>query len=314
MKKTLLTISAVITTCISAMAQGAPDFSFENWHLVPLSSTVKDPNGWASLNTLVAAGTVQSVFRDTITPFAGTASVKITTVKIQGAAIPNPYRPGTNLDTCGLLVVGKVNVTPPQGIKYGYSYAWRPAVLSFQSKYTPGVGGDSAFVLVLLTKWTGSHRDTVARGKYATGATTTAYALHSITLTYNPAFSTVMPDSEAISISSSVYSHGGAKMGSAFYIDDLAWSGYNSTNEINGIVNSVSVYPNPATNSITFTSSLDATSVEITDITGRLVGTYSMFDKNVNIATSAFNQGMYMYSILNSKKEVMNKGKFEVAR
>ncbi len=88
----------------------------------------------------------------------------------------------------------------------------------------------------------------------------------------------------------------------------------NSSVEKKIILNSVSVYPNPSNNAITFTSSLDANSIEIADITGRLVGTYSIFDKNLNIQTSTFNQGMYMYTILNSKKEVMNRGKFEVAR
>src|SRR3990172_7805906 len=99
MKKLILTISAISSLVIGAMAQ--PDFGFEAWTNVPFGS-IQDPNGWASLNALVSFGGTQSVFKETTAPFAGTASAQITTVKVTGAAIPNPYAPG-NLDTAGFL-------------------------------------------------------------------------------------------------------------------------------------------------------------------------------------------------------------------
>ncbi len=312
MKKIILTISTVSSFVMGAMAQ-SPDFNFEAWTNVYNSQTVKDPKGWASLNTQINFVGAQSVFRDTIVPYEGTASAKITTVKVSPSVqIPNPYRPGTNLDTAGLLIIGKV-IPFPAGIKYGFTYAWRPAVLSFESKYTP-ITGDSAFVLAYLTKWNINHRDTIATGKYATNTTTNTYSLNSMTLEYKPAFSTAMPDSEQIFISSSIYSHYGAKIGSAFYIDALTWSGYNSTNDINGIENNVSVYPNPAANAINFICSVDASIVEVIDITGRLIGSYSMTDNKINIQTSGFAPGMYIYTMLNHKREVINRGRFEIAK
>ncbi|MES2284771.1 MAG: T9SS type A sorting domain-containing protein [Bacteroidota bacterium] len=312
MKKILLTISVVASSVIGAMAQ-SPDFTFETWHDVQFSTTIQDPQGWASLNTLnVFTATPKSVFKETTSPFGGTASAKITTVKITGAAIPNPYQSG-DIDTAGLLTIGQIVASPPS-IKYGYNYTWRSQVLSFQCKYTP-MAGDSAFVLATLTKWNGTSRDTIASGKYATGATTTAYELKSINLTYDPAFATVLPDSEQIFISSSIYSHNGAKVGSTFYIDDIAWSGYNSTNETNGTVNNVIVYPNPSTNNINIVaSSVDAAIIKITDITGRLIGTYSMTDNEANIQTTTFASGIYIYSILDQKKNVMNRGRFEITK
>jgi hypothetical protein len=310
MKKIILTVSVVASSVIAAMAQG-PDFSFESWNNVFGSTTVSDPVGWASLNTLVNFGGTQSVFKETTAPFAGLASAKITTVKVTGAAIPNPYASG-NIDTAGILVIGTINFSPP-GLKYGYSYASRPAVLSFESKYTP-MTGDSAFVLAYLTKWNGTSRDTVATGKYSTGTATTTYSLNNITMTYKPAFASVIPDSERILISSSVYAHVGAKIGSAFYVDDFAWSGYNSVNNINGVVNTVSVYPNPASTTINFNCSVTVNVIEITDITGRLVGSYLMNDKKVTIQTSAFAPGIYMYNMVNDKKEIINRGKFEVVK
>lgn len=311
MKKILLTISAVASSVIGAMAQ-SPDFSFETWNNVQFSTTIQDPQGWASLNTLnVFTATPKSVFKETTSPFGGTASAKITTVKVTGALIPNPYQSG-DIDTAGLLTIGQIVASPPS-IKYGYNYTWRSQVLSFQSMYTP-MAGDSAFVLATLTKWNGSSRDTIASGKYATGAATTSYSLNSITLTYDPAFAAVVPDSEQIFISSSIYNHDGAKIGSTFYIDDIAWSGYNSTDDINGSVNNVFVYPNPATNNISITSSIDAATIRITDITGRLLGNYSMTDNKTNIQTSTFAAGIYIYSVLDKKKNVLNRGRFEITK
>lgn len=310
MKKILLTISAVASSVIGAMAQ--PDFSFENWaDAAPPFATVDDPNGWASLNALTAVGTDTSVFKITVGPAAGAASVKIKTVKVVGAAIPNPYAPG-DLDTAGLLVIGKINISPP-GIKYGYNYTWRSATLTFQSKYTP-MAGDSAFVLATLTKWNGTSRDTIASGKYATGATTTSYSLRTINLNFDPAFASIVPDSQQIFISSSIYNHDGAKIGSTFYVDDFAWSGYNSTDEINGTDNKVFVYPNPATNNISITSSVDAAIIRITDITGRLIGNYSMTNNKANIQTSTFANGIYIYNVLDQKKNVVNRGRFEITK
>lgn len=308
MKKIIFTFSVILASISGAKAQ-APDFNFESWANVQFG-TLQDPQGWASLNTLNIVGTAQSLFKETVTPFAGTASAKITTVKVVGASIPNPYT-GGNLDTAGVLAIGKVNLSPP-GFNYGYTYAWRPAVLSFESKYTP-VGGDSAFVLVYLTKWntTTSKRDTVATGKYGTGANTSSYLLNSITMNYS---ANVMPDSEQIFVSSSVYSHGGAKIGSAFYVDAFAWSGYNSVNELNGIENNVSYFPNPATNTISFKSSIDASFVEVFDITGRNMGSFLMKNNTVKIATENYTPGFYLFTILNDKKEIVNRGKFEVVK
>lgn len=311
MKKTICTIFAAISFIFSAFAQN-PDFSFENWlDAAPPFATVDDPVGWASLNALTAVGTDTSVFKVTVGPAAGAASVKIRTVKVVGAAIPNPFAPG-DLDTAGLLVIGKINISPP-GIKYGYNYTWRSAVLSFQSKYTP-MPGDSAFVLVTLTKWNGTSRDTIADGKYATGASTSTYSLNSINLTFNPSFATVVPDSERIFISSSIYSHPGAKIGSAFYIDDMAWSGYNSINDIDANVTTVSVYPNPANNNISFTCAVDASVVVVNDITGRLIGSYSMINNKTTVLTETFAAGTYIYTVTGKNKEVLNRGKFEIVK
>lgn len=307
MKKTILTFSAAVVFFSGSMAQ-APDLQFETWANVPGSSTVQDPQGWASVNTLVITGTAQSVFKETVSPGAGLAAAKITTVKVVGAAIPNPYTSG-NIDTAGILVMGTISFSPA-GFFYGKPLSGRPANLSFVSKYTP-MAGDSAFVLVYLTRWNGTSRDTIADGKYATGVTTTTYTANNIVINYSSP--TLWADTALVFASSSVYSHPGAKIGSTFYIDAMSWSGYNSINE-SGSTGSVSVYPNPASNNITFKSSVNADAVEVMDITGRKTGEYPMLANSRTIETSGFAAGMYIYNVLNEKKEVINRGKFEVTK
>ena len=311
MKKIILSATAIIAFAFNGLAQ-APDLMFESWGAsAPPFATIQDPTGWASLNALNLVGTDTSVFKETVAPNQGLISAKIVTVKVTGAAIPNPYTTG-NIDTAGILVMGKINALPAPGLSYGKPMAGRPSTLSFTSKYTP-MPGDSAFVLAYLTRYNGTSRDTIAYGKYATGATTTAYAANSLTMNYNPTFGTIWADTMLVFATSSIYNHPGAKIGSTFYIDAMSWSGFTGINDITA-PSTISVFPNPATNFISFTSSVNADFVEVLDVTGRKVGTYSMIGNSLTIETSSFSSGMYIYNVLNDRKEVINRGKFEVMK
>ena len=173
--------------------------------------------------------------------------------------------------------------------------------------------GDSAFVLAYLTHYNGTSRDTIASGKYATGTATTTYSANSLTMNYNASFGSVWADTMLVFATSSVYNHPGAKIGSAFFIDAMSWSGFTGINDI-AAPSAISIFPNPATNNISFTSSVNADLVEVLDIAGRKIGAYSMIGNSLTIETSAFSSGMYIYNVLNDKKEVINRGKFEVTK
>jgi hypothetical protein len=312
MKKLLLTISTLIASAISVTAQ-APDLGFETWVNVPLSSSVQDPQGWASFNVLTSFGMTQTVFKETTTPYAGSASAKIVTdVLPSNIQVPNPFTPGQNFDTVGLLTIGKTQFTAPY-MKFGYSYTLLPTSLSFASKYTP-VTGDSAFVIAFLTKWNGASRDTIARGMYSTGANSGTYSTQNLMMVYNPAFTGIVPDSQLVFVSSSILSHNGAKKGSTFYIDALAWSGFVSTNDIDEISNMVSVYPNPAQSQITFNCSVNVNAIEIMDITGRIVNKLSVTSDKSIINTSAYTNGIYSYAVIGNNNRVVNRGKFTITK
>ena len=318
MKKQLLTIAVVFATAIGANAQ-APDLGFETWANVPGTvSNVQDPVGWASFNTLThpLIGMPQSVFQETTAPYAGLSSVKIVTEVIPSSvSVPNPLAPG-NLDTAGILVVGKV---AGSNVVYGYPYANRPATLSFAWKYTPNpnnIAGvpDTAYVIANMTKWNGTSIDIVATGTFKTWLATSTYAVQTINMVYNPAFSNVMPDSEQVYISSSIIKTSGAKKGSAFYADAFQWAGYVSTGDIAEQNVQVSIYPNPASSSLNFKCNVAAEKINIIDIAGRSVGTYDLIDNKVSISTENYSSGIYFYNLLNSKKEIISRDKFEVVK
>lgn len=212
----LVIISALLFT--NSFAQ-APDMEFENWVNSPTGS-LQDPQGWTSFNFLSFLGMQQTVFKDSTSPYSGSASAKIVTQKTpSGLVISNPFRPGQNFDTVGFLGIGAINSVP--NMVFGMPINIHPTNLSFACKYTP-VGNDTAFVLVFLTHWNGTSRDTVASGKYATGITSGSYAIQNISLNYT---SLAVPDTQIVIAFSSFYDHGGSHIGSAFYIDSLAWVG-----------------------------------------------------------------------------------------
>jgi Secretion system C-terminal sorting domain len=318
MKKILFTVVAVLSLLKTGTAQ--VDLNFETWAVISSSAgSMEDPQGWASFNILNTpfVGMPLTVTKEMTGAIpSGLIAAKITTNVIPSSImVPNPFRPGYNFDTVGFLGIGTVITSLPPSLKLGAtitSGVSRPAALSFSSKYAP-IGGDSAFVVVYLSHWNGTSRDTIAAGQYTTNATATAFAVNSITLTYNPSFSTVWADSMFVIASSSVYSHAGAKIGSTLWIDDLKWSGYNSVNELDA-VGTVSVFPNPATNHITFKSSAAANMVAIMDVTGRVVNTYNMVNDQTTVQTSLYAAGIYFYNVTNKQHQIINRGKFEVSK
>jgi hypothetical protein len=318
MKKLILTIAAAFAFLNSGFAQ--TDLNFETWNVIyPAAGTMQDPQGWASFNILNSplAGsmpiTVSQVTTGTI-PSGLIAAKIITDVVPSSVMIPNPFRPGKNFDTVGFVGVGKIIFASPPSLKLGAPLpagVSRPQTLSFSSYAIPQPG-DSAFVQAYVTHWNGATRDTIAKGLYVTGVTTSSFAVNTINMTYNNTI--VSGDSMIVIASSSIFKHAGAKKGSIFYVDNFVWSGYNSVNDINAADNKVSVFPNPATNAVNFQSTVKADAVEILDVTGRKIGAYMMTGNNVSVSTFGFAPGFYLYNVVNEKKEIIGRGKFEVAK
>lgn len=307
MKKILLTITAAVLTTLSVNAQ--VDYGFETWaDVANAAAGVQDPKGWASFNVLTNAfiGMKQTVFKETAAPAVGSASAKVVT-----EAIPSTF-PVPGYDTVGILAIGSVDFLS-KSIKLGAAYTSRSAKVTFSTKYQPA-SLDTGSVAVSLTKFntTTQKIEVVAKGTWTSSATSTAWASQEITLTYDPNFANVAPDSIKIIVSSSSLYR--PKVGSTLYIDDINLSGWVSTNDLEGIKNNVTVYPTPAKANISFTSSVNAKAVEILDIAGRNVGVFQMVNNKVTVETQKYQSGMYIYNVLNEQNQVVGRGKFEVVK
>ena len=77
----------------------------------------------------------------------------------------------------------------------------------------------------------------------------------------------------------------------------------------------LSVFPNPATNLINFTTtSPEATKVIGYDITGKIIGTELMESGKTKMNTTNLASGVYMYHVLGKYNQVLKSGKFNVSK
>lgn len=109
-----------------------------------------------------------------------------------------------------------------------------------------------------------------------------------------------------------------AVMDSAGAVKNVTWMiaplGTTGVNEISSSSN-LSVFPNPAQDVITFDMhGSKANYITIYDITGRVINTYSVSSDRETINVSAYSKGMYTYSLLDKKNNVLNRGKFSVIK
>lgn len=106
-------------------------------------------------------------------------------------------------------------------------------------------------------------------------------------------------------------SPGGAHFGD-FSIDEfLMYDRVISSNEINAIMNqsvslndltakSFSVFPNPAKDFIQLSNLIIGSQIEILDISGKTISSFSNDSETVSISTMNFNSGVYFVNVLNS--------------
>lgn len=82
---------------------------------------------------------------------------------------------------------------------------------------------------------------------------------------------------------------------------------------LQALSNSVSAFPNPANTEFTVTmKSTDAT-VEVMDITGKLINAYPVTMGEAKMDVSNFNNGVYFYQVKTSTNETVKSGKFTVS-
>jgi hypothetical protein len=300
----ILLVSFIVffLTLVNSVAQ--PNVGFENWSVE--YSSYENPDGWQTGNflSLLNPPNPVSAFKAIGSDaHSGFYSLKVKSIHL----VNNPW-PDLLEDTTGAVFTGKIYPSP-FSYKYGFPYNGRPEKLQLWAKYFP-VGTDTAGVAVVLQKWNGTSRDTIAGGKIKI-LSTPIYSFIQVDLTY---FSNNLPDTAAIIL---MPSQNGlfARVNSTLFVDDVLFTGWVGIDEQNGETNKVKAFPNPAKGSVNIQSDIEgASNVEILDVSGKIVGKYKIQNSQVNINTVLFPPGNYFYELLNNNGKALARGKFSVIK
>lgn len=317
MKKLLL--SVIISGTSACLLAQSPTMDFENWTTMNNGTiaTPEEPTGWVTGNqlcTFISPGNSTSVTKVSgAEAHGGQYAMKITTVDVV-----NDPSSGMMPDPTGVAFTGKVQISPLKMIN-GFAYTSRPTTCEFWYMYSPQPG-DSASCGVILTKWNGTTRDTLAVGGMIINAAASVYTLATFAITYDPTFSTLIPDTMFLGMSATcLVTKTCGKVGSLLWVDDIAFSGYNGINEQPSSMG-VILYPNPASTQVSIASdAAGAVKAVLYDVTGRVVASSSDFhfaqpmnNKEWTLNTSGLSTGVYSYSLVDAKGVPLRAGKLNV--
>lgn len=303
MIKKLLSLTA-LAAMVSSAAVAQTNMNFESW--APTTLSPSNPVGWETFNTSNFGG-ADGTTQETADPGEGSISAKLET-KTGFAAVTG------GSDTAAALLTLNGNLLGGN-VLGGVAYTGKPASIDLLFKAAPQ-GGDTSIFLAQLQHWDATAGDNVVDGQ-------AVLMLNSAVPTwtsYNAAFSyytTDTPDTLIILAASSfggVFSDGLPKPGSTFWVDDLVINFPTGVN--NEVKNSerIAAYPNPASSTIRIAlNDTKATSIRITDITGKVVKTETVLSNVVNINVENLPIGLYVYQVINNESVVYT-NKFNVIR
>jgi len=309
--KKIITLLFATAFSFSIFSQVIPNAGFETWiNNNETSHTFSMPQHWLTDDIFNAA------FMGT---YAGTSTIK-TTVSHTGsyAVLLQTSINGGDTVNGAIFSVDSLsqllNSLFGNNKALGFPYSLRSANLQGFYKLNL-VGGDSAIVALVMTKWNVNthHRDTlVNQGHFLTG-NVSAYTQFTIPLTY---LYNVYPDS--VFIEAGIGGPNGKKshVGTAFYLDDLSFSGTVPVGikEVKADNNYVEIYPNPFTNSTTIridgNVNLTNGSLIIYDVVGKVVKTINNINSNnLRLDRGDMQTGIYFYKLINEDAVITN-GRF----
>jgi hypothetical protein len=309
MKKHLLFFIAIIFISFQLQAQSyynndsVPDPGFEKWinNPNPPYEPYEDLEYWGTPNEFTSLAGVITVTKDTDTTY-GNFAARLETKYILTFKVP------------GVVTLGEIKVdiiTAGAEITGGIPFTRKPLRLKGYFKYQPH-NNDTCVVIVLLTKFIPAKgkRDTLGAGSFFSGDTISEWTEFTAEVQY---FNEEIPDSLNIIFSSS-YNYYDAVPGSVMWIDNLVFEG----NE--GIAPDiipkvkVNVYPNPATDNITFDLEEDPEEGEIIiyNTEGRQVYSGEVKQQRFTIDITGLTTGNYYYQLIDGSVRVSS-GSFVIS-
>lgn len=259
-----------------------PNGNFENW-----TDSVTAAS-WSSNNYSLGGILNYNFVHQSTDAHGGTYAAKLVTANIPILG-----------DMGGLVTLGSYDMLA--GLSGGQGISGKPVKLKAYFKYLP-VSSDTMALIVIMTKWNGSSRDTLFYNGVMTNTTVSAYTLVEIPISYTP--STASPDTmNIIATSSAGYT---PQIGSALFLDDLSFEYGASINE--SADNSIlSVFPNPTTGNITVLLNGASNTITVSNVLGEVIYSQNTTSKNLNIDLSSFADGIYMLGVDNGSSKHFQK-------
>lgn len=286
MKKILLSLSCALSL---GAVTAQTNLSFEAW-----SGT--DPDDWTTSNQISAIGGPITVVQETANPGTGLISAHLTVEPCGVCAIfslPDPF-PGLMLQQ-----------TPSTARPLTLSFKWRGNIAT----------GDTALIggaVTLAGTQIGDAYLNVTPINQATWVT------ENINFTY---YSGADPDTITLGALTDGYlllgGTGTTSSSTEIYVDDYILSG--TASGISEILptnnNLILAYPNPATDFVYMNLlGTDASTLEVLDVTGKVVYTRNGLLAKQNIDVTGFENGSYVARFYNDKKEYVGTARFNVTR
>ncbi len=298
MKPLFLLIIFVFPSLIKSSAQNVPNGSFDNWTSFGFYEV---PDSWNTTDSVSLTQGSHSATKETVDFHSTPYALKLFPFNSFIGTIP------------GVASNGKLN-TSTLSFTGGSIDTVRHQTLNGWYKYSP-VSNDSCSVIVTLFKWDGATKIIIATGVFGISVATSVYTPFTINLAYA---TTDTPDSMLLSVYSSAL--GASHIGTVLLVDDFSFTGVVSgLNEPADLVNSVTIFPVPASNKLTVALDLRKnmnTTFEIADATGKKMIIHEMnplkTEDNINI--SVLSNGNYVYTVRDEKGNKLASGKLIVNR
>jgi hypothetical protein len=300
MVKKLLTIASIVAST-GIFAQQLQNSGFETW-------ASGSPSGWGTADDMLAGTGLASgtTLETQVSPGnSGSSACQLQTQSVSLLFIGN-------FDVPGIINSAPITLNLTSGsINFDFApYTSIPTSYSFYYKFSP-VNGDTAASICYFTKWntTTNLRDTIGYGGTLILNSAAAFTQMSVPITW---LSQNAPDS----IQMLFFSSAGAvaQINTTLTIDDVNMQIPQGINN-QEIEKAFNIYPNPASSSITIYSKTENKGfIEVFDLTGRNVGTFEMDSYKKIINLENFENGLYVYKVIDSNKRILHTGKFSVSK
>ena len=284
MIKHLLYLTACVLFTMNLNAQTIPNASFETWNPGP---GYEDPDQWSTLNVYSTQGMPITVTK-ALNAQSGSFGMQLESKAVSTTTI------------AATAWLGGANGR-------GVPFTQRPGVMNIYTQYYPS-GTDTAHVYLEFWKNNGSGSVIVGDAMVRLTSNITTYTQSSSTINW---YGTTAPDSvRLVIIASSIYT---PQAGTILLVDNITFTGAAGINDLANDV-AVSVYPNPASDAVRFSAPVGISTIEVYDLSGRIVDAHEVNAKETMISTIALTTGIYMFTVKDANNTVINRGKLSIAK